>query len=103
MRLILLLSALLSSPALAEDVVVDIKLFKYGPAELVVPAGTTVSWRNKDAIEHSVTPDEPDADFGSALFQQDEGYRHHFERPGTYTYHCSRHPSMTGVIRVRDH
>jgi plastocyanin len=80
---------------------VDIRLFMYQPAELNVTTGTEVIWTNHDAIEHSVSADIEAAGFGSGLFTKGEQYSYTFTKPGDYPYHCSRHPSMQGVVRVR--
>ena len=45
---------LAATPALAEDVAVKIGNFTFGPQELKVKAGTTVTWTNEDDIPHTV-------------------------------------------------
>ncbi len=75
----------------------------YKPNPLDVKAGTTVTWTNQDAIEHSVTsgqPPTPDAAFDSEFFTQGQTFSFTFAKPGEYAYFCKRHPSMTGVVRV---
>src|SRR5438874_9039983 len=39
--------------------------FKFVPAEITVPAGSTVVWTNKDAAKHNVTADDGSFDSGS--------------------------------------
>lgn len=91
-------------PALAGDAVnVDIKLFQFKPKELVVKEGTTVTWTNGDAIEHSVTagePGKPSEVFDSGFFTKGGSYAHTFEAAGSFIYFCKRHPNMHAVVKV---
>lgn len=80
-----------------------IQLFQFQPKDLSVPAGTTVTWRNGDDIEHSVTAGKPGKEsgaFDSGFFKKDGTYNFTFKEPGTYTYFCKRHPSMTAKVTV---
>jgi len=70
----------------------------YSPSTLTVPAGTTVIWTNKDAVNHTVTSDN--AMFESGNMAKDVAYSFKFESVGTYLYHCKLHPSMTARIIV---
>lgn len=82
---------------------VDITLFVFSPTPLRVPAGTTVTWRNQDAIEHSVThgsKEQPGNAFDSGLFSEGQTYAYTFTERGTFTYFCTRHPHMQGEIKV---
>jgi plastocyanin len=76
----------------------DLTNWHFEPAEVTVPAGATVLWHNKGKHDHSVTAD--DKSFDSDWKPQGANYRRTFTRPGTYTYYCSPHPWMTGVVRV---
>lgn len=66
---------------------------------LEIQAGTTVEWRNDDAMPHSVTADN--LGFDSGLVEAGATWRFTFTRPGTYTYHCSPHPFMRGTVVVK--
>ena len=85
------------SPALAEDAAVKIDNFTFGPQELKVKAGTTVTWTNGDDIPHTVV--SPNA-FRSKVMDTDGTFSFTFTTPGTYKYFCSLHPHMTGTIIV---
>jgi plastocyanin len=76
----------------------DIRQFAYQPKSIEVPVGTTVTWTNQDAIQHSVTAS--DGAFDSGLFTQGGTFSQTFDTPGTYTYVCSRHGSMMGEVIV---
>ena len=91
---VLLLAA---TPALAEDVAVKIDNFTFGPKELKVKAGTTVTWTNEDDIPHTVVSPN---NFRSKALDTDGKYSFTFTTPGTYTYFCSLHPHMTGTVVV---
>lgn len=77
---------------------IAIEGFAFGPAELTVPAGTTVTWTNNDGAPHTVTAD--DGSFGSENLATGDTFSFTFDTPGTYTYHCEIHPSMTATITV---
>jgi amicyanin len=91
---VLLLAA---TPALAEDVAVKIGNFTFGPKELKVKAGTTVTWTNEDDIPHTIVSPN---NFRSKVLDTDGTYAFTFTTPGTYTYFCSLHPHMTGTVVV---
>ena len=82
---------------------VTIKLFQFQPKALEVKVGTTVTWSNGDDIEHSVTsgaPGKPSGAFDSGFFKKGGSFAFTFATPGTYTYFCKRHNSMTATVTV---
>jgi len=86
-----------------QQVGADIRTFRFQPKAIEVKAGTTITWTNRDAIEHSVTagaPDAPSGDFDSGYFTQGQRYSITFDKPGEYTYFCARHKSMRGTVTV---
>ena len=86
------------SPALSGEAQVEIEDFAFRPAMITITAGTTIKFGNKDDVGHSVKAD--DGSWGSALLAKGEEFFFTFTTPGTYTYHCGPHPSMTGSIIV---
>jgi plastocyanin len=80
---------------------VDVKIdnFSFGPATLTIPAGTTVTWTNRDDIPHTVV--STDGIFKSKVLDTDEKFSFVFTKPGTYPYFCSVHPKMTAQIVVQ--
>jgi plastocyanin len=76
----------------------DLTNWHFEPAEVTVPAGSTVVWHNKGKEEHSVTADNKS--FDSGWKPKGANYQRTFTRPGTYAYHCAPHPWMTGRVRV---
>jgi plastocyanin len=83
-------------PAPAE---VKIDNFSFDPATLTVPAGTTVTWINRDDIPHTVR--STDGVFKSNVLDTDEKFSFTFNKAGTFPYFCSLHPKMTGKIIVQ--
>ncbi len=77
---------------------VSISNFSFQPAAITVAAGTTVTWTNFDGAPHTVSADN--GSFDSGTIGSGGSYSLTFTAPGTYTYHCNIHPSMTGVVYV---
>jgi amicyanin len=83
----------------ADTTEVKIDNFSFGPAELKVPVGTTVTWTNHDDIPHTAV--STDKMFKSKVLDTDEKFSFTFSKPGTYEYFCSIHPKMTGKVVVQ--
>jgi plastocyanin len=83
--------------ARAEDTLVNIDNFTFEPAKLTVKVGTTVTWKNRDDIPHTVVSA---GKFRSKALDTDDNYSFTFTAAGDYTYFCSLHPHMTGTIKV---
>jgi plastocyanin len=86
---------------------VTIKTFNFGPDPITVQAGTTITFRNLDKINHSVTAgtrDDPSDEFEEGVLgEAGATYELTLDEPGTYAYFCKFHPGdgMTGEIIVR--
>jgi plastocyanin len=78
---------------------VSIKNMAFSPPALNVAANTTVTWVNNDAITHTVTAD--DGSFDSGNIAPGSSFTHTFTGVGTWSYHCSIHPMMTGSVMVK--
>ena len=83
----------------AANAEVKIDNFSFGPQELTVAAGTTVTWTNRDDIPHTVV--STDGVFKSKVRDTDEKFSYTFTKAGTYPYYCSVHPKMTGKVVVQ--
>src|SRR5579872_7232070 len=88
-----------AAPA-ANTVQINIFNYKFDPATVTVPVGTTVIWTNKDEIPHTVASSDKTFTASSGLDTGDS-YSYTFDKPGTYKYYCTLHPFMTGVIVVQ--
>src|SRR5262249_61323808 len=81
----------------------DVQFYHFQPGAVVAPAGTTVTWTNRDDIEHTVTSGDPEHRIGRfdlRLPGRGASTTVRFSEPGVYPYFCDRHPSMRGEIRV---
>ncbi len=72
----------------------------FQPDSLTVPAGTTVTWVNRDIVRHTVTSTEGLFDSGRLEFGGSFTYT--FEEPGTFDYYCTIHPTMQGTVIVTE-
>ena len=86
-----------SGAAVAAEV--DMTAIKFAGDAVTISAGQAVRWTNRDPLEHTVTFDG--AEPGSPPIPPNGSYVHRFDRPGTYTYHCTPHPFMKGVVVVK--
>ncbi len=82
-----------------EKYTVTIDNFSFMPEGLTIPAGTTVTWVNKDDVPHTVV--STDGRFKSQALDTDEQFSFAFKDAGTYEYYCSVHPKMTAKIVVQ--
>ena len=85
----------------ATTTTVDITKFMFAPMEIVVAPGTTVRWINHDETPHTVSSQGETKVFASKALDTDDQFEFTFAKEGDYTYVCSVHPFMTGVVHVR--
>ena len=116
----------LISAAYAEDYIVDVPYGAfnpelntpaevwYDPPVISVTAGDSITWYNDDREGHTVTSGEgsgrfgwmsdnfgtPDGGFDSGRFMPGESWSIKFEESGTFSYYCTIHPWMEGVVIV---
>jgi len=83
----------------AGNAAVKIDNFSFGPADITVQAGTTVTWTNNDDVPHVVASD--DKAFKSKALDTDDRFSFTFTKPGTYNYFCAIHPKMTAKVVVQ--
>ena len=102
-----ILAALLGGPGMtargawaAEDAQVTIDNFTFSPARLSVPAGSRVTWLNRDDIPHTVTSRDEPRVLRSPPLDTGDSYAFTFERAGVYQYFCALHPHMQGAVIV---
>jgi plastocyanin len=81
---------------------VAISGFLFGPKELTVPAGATVTWTSSDDTQHTVTGRDAAAKgiLDSENLRSADTYAATFDAPGSYEYFCVFHPNMQGTITV---
>jgi plastocyanin len=83
---------------LAADHAVAISGFAFSPATVSVTVGDTVTWTNSDAQGHTATADGGVFDTGTIGNTQSATVT--FATAGSFPYHCSIHPDMTGTVVV---
>ncbi len=77
---------------------ITISNFAFSPASITVPAGTTVTWTNKDSPTHTVSA--KDGTFDSGNLATGATFSYTFSQKGTFEYSCKLHPSMSGKVIV---
>ena len=82
----------------AKEVTASIENFAFVPATVTINAGDTVTWTNIDSAQHNVAADN--SAFVSNTLSKGDDYSFTFNSKGTYSYHCTIHPSMQGTIIV---
>jgi len=80
----------------ANEVFIDGMAFN--PGTITVSENTTITWTNKDPVDHTVTSDN--GLFDSGNISSGGTYSHLFTTAGSYPYYCTIHPSMTGTVVV---
>jgi plastocyanin len=88
-----------------KHVLVTIQKGKFVPENLTVEVGSTVVFENYDKTPHVLrsdnytSDDKQSFDTGKLLYEK-EVDAVVYTMPGTYTYHCTLHPEMKGMITV---
>ncbi len=93
---------------------VAIRGVNYHPDKVVVKAGTTVTWTNRDPEPNTVTSDNANIPattvtaspkaagaFNSGPIEPGNSWSLTFTTPGTYKYHCLIHGYMEGEVIVQ--
>lgn len=80
---------------------IEISNLAFNPAEITINIGDTITWMNNDDAEHTVAFDSGRGLTDSDKLSKGQKYSQTFDKEGTYSYHCSIHPSMKGKIIVK--
>jgi plastocyanin len=97
---VLAIPAILAADAPASRAVdINIAKFAYAPKEITITPGTKIVWTNHDETPHTVTSN--DKTFASKGLDTDDKFEHTFAGEGDFSYICTVHPFMTGVVHVR--
>ena len=78
---------------------VEIRNFAFAPSTLDVKVGDTITWTNKDNMQHTVTSNSGN-ELDSQYLSNGNSYSHTFTQTGTFAYHCTPHPYMKGTVIV---
>lgn len=71
----------------------------FNPSPLTIAVGTTVRWTNDDTIAHDSTSNANV--WASGNMNPGAHFDFTFQAAGTYPYHCTIHPGMTGTVVVQ--
>ncbi len=77
---------------------VTIQNVAFDPTSISVAVGTTVTWTNRDSVEHTVTAD--DGSFDSQTIAPGATFSQTFSNAGTFTYHCKIPSAMKATVIV---
>ncbi|HET7677146.1 MAG TPA: cupredoxin family copper-binding protein [Candidatus Limnocylindrales bacterium] len=94
----LLLPTLAAGAAGAQVGPIVISGFAYDPPTQSATVGDVVSWRNDDGVTHTATADDASWDTGNIAAGGTGQVT--FTAAGTFAYHCTIHPAMTGTLVV---
>ncbi len=86
-----------SGDAIGAQVVM--KGLAFDPASVTIKVDETVKWLNQDSTAHTVVADN--GEFQSENLRPGGDYTYTFPEAGTYPFHCSIHPTMTGTVIVQ--
>lgn len=78
---------------------VAITNFTFSPSSVTIAKGTIITWVNNDGVAHTSTSDNNVWDTGSIAPGASKTVT--FGTSGTFAYHCTVHPMMTGTIIVQ--
>lgn len=70
-----------------------------GNGYIVVKAGTTVTWENRDNTQHTSTSTANPPIWNSGILNPGQDFSFTFNTPGTFNYICEVHP-MAGTVVV---
>jgi plastocyanin len=102
-KLILALAAVaalaVAGPAGAATKTINVFHTTFSPKTTTVTEGDTVTWVNRDTINHQILADR--AQFVSAILKPGHTFSFTFRAAGTYPYSDELHPSLKGTITVK--
>jgi plastocyanin len=77
----------------------EIRGMAFAPNRIEIGVGATIRWTNNGQIAHTVTAN--DGSWDSGQIEPGGTWQRKFDAAGTYAFHCSPHPYMTGVVVVK--
>lgn len=76
---------------------VSMRNLQFSPVTIEVKKGDVVEWKNDDLVPHTATS----AAFDSGTIISGKSWRHTFTNSGKFSYICTFHPAMKGVVNVK--
>jgi len=93
------LALVLAAPASSATVTVSIKRAGFTPKTVNINQGDSVTWTNNDTINHQVVANN--GNYASPILGPGKSWTHKFTHGGTFRYHDSLHPALTGTVVVK--
>ena len=81
---------------------VEMKDIAYQPETIRVRTGETITWVNRDPVQHDVVNVTEGEEPKSELFNEGQTYEWTPTEAGTVEYLCTVHPNMRGTVEVTD-
>lgn len=81
---------------------VEMKDIAFQPETIKVRTGETITWVNRDAVQHDVVNVKEGEEPRSELFNEGQTYEWTPTEAGTVEYLCTVHPNMKGTVEVTD-
>ncbi len=81
----------------SKAVTVTIRGFKFKPSTVRISKGDKVVWANLDDVKHTATSR---GRFSTGKIRPGKAISVKFTSRGTFRYHCTIHPEMTGKVVV---
>lgn len=81
---------------------VTIENMAFTPADITIKKGTAVTWTNRDSVAHTVVETDGQDGPNSNDLSNGQSYTFTYNTVGTFKYHCSIHPMMTGTVTVTE-
>jgi plastocyanin len=88
-----------AGPAGAATKVISIYGSGFSPKSTTITEGDTVTWKNRDNINHQVLADK--GQFVSPIIRPNQTFSFTFRASGTYTYKDELHTKLTGKLVVK--
>jgi plastocyanin len=82
----------------AGTVAVTVEGFSFQPSTIEAGVGDVIAFTNKDSASHTATLDDGSCDTGGIAADATGALS--FSAAGSYPFHCTIHPDMTGTIEV---
>jgi plastocyanin len=93
------LALVLAAPASSATVTVSIKRAGFTPKTVNINQDDSVTWTNNDTINHQVVANN--GNYASPILGPGKSWTHAFHSGGTFRYHDSLHPGLTGSVVVK--
>lgn len=97
-----ILVQLVTCPASPGATINAVSSTNFAPSSVTISANQIVQWNNATGFDHTVTSTSvPTGGTFNVALNNGTSVCLRFTAAGTYTYRCTPHPNMTGVVAVQ--